>query len=380
MSTPALFTPLALRDVTLKNRIAVSPMCQYVATDGVPNDWHFVHLGRFAIGGAGLVMVEATAVEPEGRISHGCLGLWNDEQQAQMARIVAFLKSQGAVPAIQIGHAGRKASTHRPFEGGGPVTAENAKPGEAPWRTVAPSAIPFAEGYPTPHALTADEIQVLTGKFVDSARRALAAGFEVLEIHGAHGYLLTEFLSPISNQRTDQYGGDINGRMRFLLETVEAVRTVWPADKPLFMRLSTVDGTPGGWSLEDSVVLAKELKARGVDVVDSSSGGLTTSMEAANKPGPLYQTPYAETVRREAGIATMAVGLITQPQEAEAIIAEGRADIVAIGRAFLENPNWPQDAKAVLDPEHIGDATWPAATGYAVKAIKGIKKKFGLAA
>ncbi len=293
MATPALFTPLTLRGVTLKNRIAVSPMCQYSATNGVPNDWHFVHLGRFAIGGAGMVMVEATAVEPEGRISHGCLGLWNDEQQAQMARIAAFLKSQGAVPAIQIGHAGRKASTHRPFEGGGPITAADAKPGEAPWETVAPSAIPFAEGYPTPHTLTVDEFQVLTGKFVDSAKRALAAGFEVLELHGAHGYLLTEFLSPISNQRTDQYGGDIAGRMRFLLETVEAVRAVWPADKPLFVRLSTVDGTPGGWSLEDSVVLAKELKARGVDVVDSSSGGLTTSMEAANKPGPLYQTPYA---------------------------------------------------------------------------------------
>ncbi len=293
MATPALFTPLTLRGVTLKNRIAVSPMCQYSATNGVPNDWHFVHLGRFAIGGAGMVMVEATAVEPEGRISHGCLGLLLVIPQAQMARIAAFLKSQGAVPAIQIGHAGRKASTHRPFEGGGPITAADAKPGEAPWETVAPSAIPFAEGYPTPHTLTVDEIQVLTGKFVDSAKRALAAGFEVLELHGAHGYLLTEFLSPISNQRTDQYGGDIAGRMRFLLETVEAVRAVWPADKPLFVRLSTVDGTPGGWSLEDSVVLAKELKARGVDVVDSSSGGLTTSMEAANKPGPLYQTPYA---------------------------------------------------------------------------------------
>ncbi|WP_269716040.1 NADH:flavin oxidoreductase/NADH oxidase [Caulobacter sp. NIBR2454] len=379
MTTPALFTPLTLRGVTLKNRIAVSPMCQYSATDGVPNDWHFVHLGRFAIGGAGLVMVEATAVEAEGRITHGDLGLWNDEQQGRLARIAAFLKSQGAVPAIQIGHAGRKASTHRPFEGGHPITTENARPGESAWQTVAPSAIPFADGYHTPRALTVEEIHGLTAKFVDSAKRALAAGFEVLEIHGAHGYLLTEFLSPISNHRSDQYGGDFQGRTRFLLETVEAVRAVWPDDKPLFVRLSTVDGTPGGWSLEDSVVLAGELKARGVDVIDSSSGGLTPSMETANRPAPLYQTPYAEAVRRDAGIATMAVGLITQPQEAEAIIADGQADIVALGRAMLENPNWAQDAKAALDPEHIGDDAWPLATGYAVKSLKGFKAKRGLA-
>ncbi|AKT43626.1 NADH:flavin oxidoreductase/NADH oxidase [Chondromyces crocatus] len=375
MSEPALFQPLTLRGLTLKNRVVVSPMCQYSAVDGVANDWHFVHLGRFAIGGAGTVFVEATGVEARGRISHGDMGLYNDEQQAALARIAAFVKSQGAVPAIQLAHAGRKASTHRPWQGGASITPENALPGEPPWTTVAPSALPFDEGWHTPHALTLEEIAELKEAWASSTRRALAAGFEIVEVHAAHGYLLTEFLSPISNQRTDAYGGDLAGRMRLLLEVVEVVRAVWPEDRPVFVRISAVDGTEGGWSLEDSLVLARELKARGVDVVDCSSGGLSPSMATLNRPAPGYQVPYAEALRKEVKLATMAVGLILDAAQAEAILQSGQADLVALGRALLVDPNWTQTAKAALAPEQAGDATWPPAVGYAVKRLYDLRKR-----
>ncbi len=374
MTQSVLFSPLTLRGVTLKNRITISPMCQYSAIDGVVQDWHFVHLGRFALGGAALVFVEATGVEAAGRISHGDVGLWNDEQQAALARIAALLKAQGAVPGIQIAHAGRKASTHRPFEGDGPVTAETQRPGEPAWQTVAPSAIPFTDSWPTPRALSTEEVVGIREKFVASARRALAAGFEVVEIHAAHGYLLNEFLSPVSNHRTDQYGGDFEGRIRLLLEITEAVRALWPADKPLFVRLSTVDGTPGGWTLDDSVALAKRLKALGVDVVDSSSGGLTPSMETMNKPGPGYQVPYAERIRAEADIATQAVGLIVEPEQAEAILAEGKADLIALARPALYDPNWPHHARRALEPGTSPAEGWPKQMGYAVARMRAVVK------
>lgn len=374
MTQSVLFSPLVLRGVTLKNRVVISPMCQYSAVDGVVQDWHFVHLGRFAIGGAALVFVEATGVEARGRISHGDVGLWNDEQQAALARIAALLRAQGAVPGIQLAHAGRKGSSHRPFEGAGPVTAETQIPGEPAWETVAPSAIPFAEGWPTPRALTLEEIAALRDAFVASARRALAAGFEVVEVHAAHGYLLNQFLSPVSNQRTDPYGGDIEGRMRLTLEVVEAVRGVWPADKPLFVRISAVDGTAGGWTLDDSIVLARRLKALGADVVDCSSGAITPSMETIPKPAPGYQVPYAEAIRREAGVATQAVGLILEAEQAEAIVASGQADLVALARAALYDSSWPQHARRVLEPDSPPAEGWPKQVGYAVARLRAVVK------
>ncbi|OJU13300.1 MAG: NADH:flavin oxidoreductase / NADH oxidase [Caulobacterales bacterium 68-7] len=373
MTLPALFSPLTIRGVTLKNRLAISPMCQYSAVDGVVQDWHFVHLGRFALGGAALVFVEATGVTPEGRISHGDVGLWNDAQEAALARVAAFLKAQGSVPGIQIAHAGRKASSHRPFEGVGPVTPDTQIGDEAPWRTVAPSAIPFAEGWPTPRELTLAEIAEVRLAFAASARRALRAGFDVVEVHAAHGYLLSEFLSPISNHRTDAYGGDFEGRIRLLLEIVEDVRAIWPDDKPLFVRLSAVDGTAGGWSLDDSVALAQRLKALGVDVIDSSSAGLTPSLETINKPGPGYQVPYAEAIRAT-GIATQAVGLIVTPELAESVIAEGKADLVALGRPALFDPNWPLHARRALDPEADPAEGWPIQAGYAVARMRAVVK------
>jgi 2,4-dienoyl-CoA reductase-like NADH-dependent reductase (Old Yellow Enzyme family) len=370
MSQSTLFSPLTLRGLTLKNRVVISPMCQYSAIDGVAQDWHLAHLGRFAIGGAALVFVEATGVEARGRISHGDVGLWNDAQEAALARVAAFLKAQGAAPGIQLAHAGRKASSHRPFEGHGAVTDDTQRPGEPPWETVSASAIPFADGWPTPRALDLEEISAIREAFVASARRALAAGFEVVEVHAAHGYLLNQFLSPISNRRTDAYGGDLEGRMRLTLEVTEAVRAVWPADKPLFVRISAVDGTPGGWTLEDSVVLARRLKALGADVIDSSSGGLTPSIETINRPGPGYQVPYAETIRREAGVATQAVGLILEPEQAEAIVASGQADLVALARAALYDSSWAQHARRVLKPDSPGSEGWPPQVGYAVARLQ----------
>ena len=294
-ATPLLLRPIEFRSVRLRNRVVISPMCQYSAHAGMPGDWHLVQLGRFATGGAGLVFTEATAVQKCGRITHGCVGLWDDEQVPAHARLAQFARAQGAVPAIQLGHAGRKASMQRPWFGNGPLDADDAARGDMAWRTVGPSALPLDEGWLTPHPLSPAEIQATVEDFAAAARRALAAGYRAVEIHGAHGYLIHSFLSPLSNRRTDAYGGDRAGRMRLALEVTEAVRAAWPEELPLFFRVSAVDGIEGGWSLEDTVALAKELKARGVDVVDCSSGGLAGSATAARgKRQPGFQVAYAE--------------------------------------------------------------------------------------
>lgn len=338
---PHLFTPLKIREVEFRNRICVSPMCQYSSEDGFANDWHLVHLGSRAVGGAGLVMMEATSVEPRGRISPQDQGIWKDEHVEFLARIAAFLKVQGAVAGIQLAHAGRKASTRRPWEVGGYIPES-----EGGWLPVAPSPVPFQPEDPRPHELTKDEIRCLVEAFAAAARRALRAGFQLVEIHGAHGYLMHEFLSPLSNRRTDEYGGSLANRLRFALEVTEAVRGAWPAELPLWMRISATDWAPGGWTLNDSVELAKRVRAMGVDLIDCSSGGLT--MQQKIELGPGYQVPFAERIRREAGVMTGAVGMITDPQQAEEILASGKADVVLLAREFLRDPYFPLRAARKL--------------------------------
>jgi 2,4-dienoyl-CoA reductase-like NADH-dependent reductase (Old Yellow Enzyme family) len=361
---PRLFTPIELRGVTLKNRIVISPMCQYSAEDGRANDWHLVHLGRFALGGAAMIFTEATAVEARGRITHGDLGLWSDEQIPGLRRVADFLRANGAVPAIQLAHAGRKASMQRPWHGNGPLDEKDRARGDMPWEIVAPSALPLDEGWLMPHELSVAEIGALQDAWRRAARRAAQAGFDVLEMHGAHGYLGHEFLSPLSNRRSDAYGGDLAGRMRFVLETAEAVREAWPRDKPLFVRVSSVDGIEGGWTLQDTVALARELAARGVDVIDCSSGGLAGSATAARvKRGPGFQVPFAERVRRDAGVKTMAVGLILEAQQAEAILEAGQADLIAVGREALYDPSWALHAEAAL-AQQGGFESWPVQAGW----------------
>jgi 2,4-dienoyl-CoA reductase-like NADH-dependent reductase (Old Yellow Enzyme family) len=338
VSTPALFAPLTLRGLTLPNRLVVAPMCQYSVTDGLVGDYHLAHLGRFALGGFGLVVVEATGVTPEGRISHGDVGLWSDEHVPGLARVVDFLHAHGSAAGIQLAHAGAKASSLRPWDGSGPVTPENARPGEEPWPTVSASAVPAGPGWPTPHALTIDELAEVRDAFVAATQRSLTAGFDVVEVHAAHGYLLHQFLSPLSNRRDDAYGGSLEGRMRFPLEVVDAVRAAWPADKPLFVRVSSVDGSRDGMTVEDTVAFARELKARGVDAVDTSGGGLGGAWE--HPIGYGYQVPFAAQVRAEAEIATMAVGLIVDARQAEAVVSSGAADLVAIAREAQDDPNF----------------------------------------
>jgi 2,4-dienoyl-CoA reductase-like NADH-dependent reductase (Old Yellow Enzyme family) len=313
-------------------------MCQYSGTDGFIGDYHLVHLGRFALGGFGLVFVEATSVTPRGRISHGDVGLWSDDHVLGLARVVDFLHADGAVAGIQLAHAGGRASSLRPWDGGGPVTTGNARPGEAPWPTVSASAVPVGPGWPTPHALTREELGDVREAFVTATRRALVAGFDVVEVHAAHGYLLNQFLSPLTNRRDDEYGGSPEARMRFPLEVVEAVRAAWPEDKPLFVRVSSVDGSLDGVTVEDTVAFARELKARGVDMVDTSGGGLGDGWQ--HPIGYGYQVPFAQRVRAEADIPTMAVGLIVDARQAEAIIASGAADLVAIAREAQDDPNF----------------------------------------
>jgi 2,4-dienoyl-CoA reductase-like NADH-dependent reductase (Old Yellow Enzyme family) len=332
-----LFSPLTIREITLRNRIGVSPMCQYSAEDGFPTDWHLVHLGSRAVGGAGLVVVEATAVEPRGRISPWDTGIWKDEHIPAYARIASFVRSQGAVAGIQLAHAGRKASSRRPWEGGGPIAKA-----QGGWQTVAPSPIPFVETDPIPRELTVDEIRGIVGAFCDAAERARAAGFQVAEIHGAHGYLIHEFLSPLSNRRTDAYGD----RCRFALEVAQAVRAVWPANLPLFFRVSATDWMPGGWTPEETVELARRLRAAGVDLIDCSSGG--TSPHARIPLAPGYQVPFAAQVRRDAGIATAAVGMITTPERANAIIQAGEADLILLAREYLRDCYFPRTAALTL--------------------------------
>jgi 2,4-dienoyl-CoA reductase-like NADH-dependent reductase (Old Yellow Enzyme family) len=364
MTAPLLFSPCALRGVTLRNRVVISPMCQYSASDGMANDWHFAHLARFAIGGAGLVFTEAAAVERGGRITHGDVGIWRDEQIAPLKRIAAFLKSQGAVPAIQLAHAGRKASMQRPWHGNGPMGPADLARGEQPWSVVAPSPIPVDAGWLVPHELTLAEIEQIKSHWRSATSRALEAGFDVAEVHGAHGYLLHEFLSPISNRRTDAYGGDRAGRMRLALEIARIVREAWPDDRPVFFRVSSTDGVDGGWSLDDSVALARELKATGVDVIDCSSGGISGSATAARVKRTLgFQVPFSERIRREAGLPTVAVGLILEAQQAEAVLQAGQADLIAIGRQALFDPNWALHAELALGVDNEF-ASWPPQAGW----------------
>jgi 2,4-dienoyl-CoA reductase-like NADH-dependent reductase (Old Yellow Enzyme family) len=370
MSRPRLFTPITLRNTTARNRIVISPMCQYSAQDGVANDWHLVHLGKFAQGGAGIVMTEAVAVTAAGRITHGDLGLWHDGQIEPLRRITAFLHANGATPAIQLAHAGRKASMQRPWFGNAALTADDIARGDRPWDIVAPSAIPMDEGWLMPHELSGPELETLREDWRLATQRAATAGFDVLEIHCAHGYLLHEFLSPLSNRRSDAYGGDRARRMAYPLSIIETVRAAWPADKPLFVRISSIDGIEGGLDLADSIAFAREARARGADVIDCSSGGLMGSATAARIPrGYGFQVPFAEAIRRDADIATMAVGLILHPQQAEDVLAGGAADLVAIGREALFDPNWPLHAELALSETEgaIGDGTfasWPKQYGW----------------
>ncbi len=337
-----LFEPLTIHDVTFRNRIAVSPMCQYSSEDGFANDWHLVHLGVRAVGGAGLVLTEATAVTPEGRISPDDLGIWKDEHKEPLARIVRFIEQNGAVAGIQLAHAGRKASTAAPWFGDG--TLEIEKGG---WRPIyAPSPIPFAPDSITPEALDKAGISRIVQAFGDAARRACACGFKVIEIHGAHGYLLGEFLSPLSNRRTDEYGGSFGNRARMLCEVTQAIRKEWPVHLPLFLRISASEWTDGGWTIEDSVALARMVRLLGVDLLDCSSGG--NIAKAKIPAGPGYQVPFAARVRREGNVLTGAVGMITSAQQADQIIRNGDADMVLLAREFLRDPHWPMHAAQTL--------------------------------
>ena len=346
---PHLFDPLTLRSVTFPNRVFVSPMCEYSATDGLVNDWHFVHLGSRAVGGAGMVMTEATAVVPEGRISPEDLGLWSDAHIEPLARIVRFLHAQGSVAGMQLAHAGRKASTYRPWSGDGTVPVADGG-----WaNVVAPSALAFASHYPMPTALTAQGIRDTITAFAQAAHRAHEAGLRVVEIHAAHGYLLHEFLSPLANARTDRYGGSFENRTRLLLEVTDAVRAVWPDELPLIVRISATDWADGGWTVDESVQLASLLKARGVDLIDCSSGGLAAHQQIAIGPG--YQVPFAHRIRAETGVPTAAVGLITDAAQAEQVVADGSADVVLLARELLRNPRWPLMAAHALG----ASITWP---------------------
>jgi 2,4-dienoyl-CoA reductase-like NADH-dependent reductase (Old Yellow Enzyme family) len=361
---PLLFSPLKLRGVTLKNRVVISPMCQYSAVDGVANDWHMVHLGQFATGGAGMIFFEAAAVEARGRITHGDLGIWNDEQIAPLEKINDFIKANGSVPAIQIAHAGRKASMQRPWFGNAALNADDTARGDVAWKVVAPSAEPVAPGWLMPHELSVAEIKEIVASWKAATLRSLEAGFDVLEVHGAHGYLLHSFLSPLSNHRTDEYGGSFENRIRLALEIVETVRAAWPEDKPLFFRTSSSDYVEDGWKIEDTVALARELKTRGVDVIDCSSGGIAGSATAAPiKRYPGFQVPYAEQVKKEAGMLTQAVGIILNGTQAEEILQSGRADLIAIGREALFDPHWAAHAARELgaDPQF---ALWPKQYGW----------------
>jgi len=375
-----LFSSLKIRGVTLSNRIAVSPLCMYSAVDGVAQPFHFAHLSTFARGKAGLVFFEATAVSPEGRITPNCLGIWNDEQAAAIKPIVEFITSMGVVPGIQLAHAGRKGSSAAPFQGAKPIAADHPDG----WQCVAPSPIAVGPGFPTPTELSADDIAGVVSDFVEAAKRSVSCGFKVIELHGAHGYLMNSFLSPLSNHRSDQYGGDIAGRMRFPLEVASAVRKAVGEEIALFFRISSVDSAEGGWSMDDSVTLAKELGKAGMDVVDCSAGGISGGpsfrvsdegkpLNKASARSPGFQVPYAERIKKETTVQSMAVGVIIDPHQAEAIIAEGRADLVALGREIMYDPFWPLHAAQTLqvDPEFD---LWPPQYKWAVDRREQIRK------
>jgi 2,4-dienoyl-CoA reductase-like NADH-dependent reductase (Old Yellow Enzyme family) len=343
-----LFEPLKIREVEFKNRIFVSPMCQYSSDEGMPSDWHLVHLGSRAAGGASLVMVEATAVSPEGRISPDDSGIWSREHARAFKRITAFIRSQGAAPGIQLAHAGRKASTAVPWRGGKPLRED-----EGGWLPIAPSPVPFDDESQTPREIDRNDAEEIISQFLTAARHSVEAGFEVMEIHMAHGYLLHEFLSPLSNRRTDEYGGALENRMRFPLRVAKALREVWPEHLPLFVRISCTDWVEGGWDLAQSIEFCRRLKALGIDLVDCSSGALAP--DAKIPAGPGFQVPFAAAVRREAEIPTGAVGFITQPEQAEQIIATCQADAILMARQFLRQPYWPLYAAAALGV----DIPWP---------------------
>lgn len=360
-SAPLLFTPAALRGVTARNRVVVSPMCQYSSADGGPSDWHLVHLGKFALGGAGIVFCEETAVEERARKTYGCAGIYDDRCVPMYHRINDFLRNNGAIPAIQLGHAGRKASCGPPWTNFKPLTDDDACHGMKPWRGVSPSALAQRPDAPAPLELSVGDIKDVLGAWREAAQRSLAAGYDICEIHGAHGYLIHQFLSPLANRRSDAYGGDLSGRMRFALEVTETVRAVWPQDRPLFFRVSAVDGDGGAWNMDDTVVFAGELKNRGVDVITCSSGGINGPLNMAIVPRtPGYQVPYAERVRREAGLMTCAVGLITEAAQAEEILQQGRADLIALARELMYNPNWPVHAAKSLGYADYLDLLPPA--------------------
>ncbi|MBV1889562.1 MAG: NADH:flavin oxidoreductase/NADH oxidase [Gammaproteobacteria bacterium] len=361
-----LFKPIKLREITATNRIVISPMCQYSAELGLPNQWHYQHISGLAAGGAGVIIMEASAVQQQGRITHGDLGIWSDAHAEALQPYVEMMRGHGVVPAIQLGHAGRKASMQRPWHGNGPLDESDAARGELPWDIVAPSALASGEEFMVPHALTVEQIKQLVRDFAAAAARCDRVGFDLIEIHGAHGYLLHTFLSPLSNQRTDEYGGSLENRMRFVLEVVEAVRASWPQQKPLLFRISGVDGAEGGWDLDDSVLLARALKQRGVDVIDCSSGGIAAASSPAAKGlprGPGFQVPIAAKIRRETGVMTQAVGLITDAGQAEEILQAGDADLISIAREALYNPFWPKHAAQQLgvDP---GFEQWPEQAGW----------------
>lgn len=350
-----LFEPFTQRSVTFRNRIVISPMCQYSATDGVPDQWHFVHLGSRAVGGAGAVITEATAVSPEGRISAQDTGIWNDAQRDAWRSVAAFIEAHGAVPGTQLAHAGRKASVFRPWEGGGSLPADKGA-----WQTVAPSAIPFDKDWHTPQALDVASIRKVIADFRAAAVRAKEAGFKLIELHGAHGYLMHQFMSPLSNHRTDEYGGSFENRTRIVREVIAAVREVWPVELPLWLRISSTDWAEGGWTIDDSVRLASDVKALGVDLIDASSGGLVPHVKIPVGPG--YQVPFAARIRQETGMPTGAVGLITEPAQADGIIAGGAADVVLIARASLRDPYFPrraaQELGATLTPPEQYQRAW----------------------
>lgn len=349
---PVLFQPLQLRGLTLRNRVVISPMMQHAAPGGIATDWLLAHLGKFALGGAGLVFTESTAVSPGGRIGKDDLGLWDDAQVAPLARVVDFIHAQGAAIGVQLGHAGRKAGSEPLWEGGGCLSPQQMQQVDPRWRRTGPSAIAAGPGWSVPQAMGEGDIERVIRDFQDAARRAEHAGFDVVELHFGHGYLVTSFLSPLSNRREDAWGGDREGRMRLALRIAAAVRAVWPAHKPLFARLSCVDGAEGGWGLDDTVVLARALREAGVDVIDCSSGGLTEQTKALPVPRGLgFQVPFAHRVRREAGVMTQAVGMIVEAAQAEAILREGSADLVALGREALRNPYWPLHAREALCPD-----------------------------
>lgn len=340
-----LFTSFSMRGIELPNRIVVSPMCQYMSEDGNANDWHLMHLGQFSMGAAGLVITEATHVSRIGRISHRCLGLYSDENEASLKRVIDFCRKQGVAKlGIQLAHAGRKGSANTPAEGGKPLAAD-----EMPWSTVAPSALPFAPGWHTPQALTKSGLAEVRQQFVDSAQRAARIGFDLIELHVGHGYLLHEFLSPISNQRDDEYGGSTQNRIRFPLEVFDAVRAAWPQDRALGVRVSATDWVDGGWTPEETVVFAKALKQAGCDFVDATSGQLDPRQKIPLAPG--YNVAFAEKIRKEAGIPTMAVGMISNAKQAEDIVADGRADMVAIARGMMDDPRWAWHAARDLGAE-----------------------------